>query len=65
MTCERCWDDAFKEARTLGGTQVERYQNLVVERSKWPGQVRLCEAYRNARIVQETLASHQGGPDAQ
>jgi hypothetical protein len=27
--CETCWDEAFRQSRMLGGSQVDRYQRLM------------------------------------
>jgi hypothetical protein len=36
MTCEKCWADAYKAARLLGGDQVEHYHRLLRERAGAP-----------------------------
>lgn len=34
--CETCWADAFIRSRALGGSQVEHYERLLVERADDP-----------------------------
>ena len=29
--CETCWNEAWRQAQMLGGTQVEHYQRLIAE----------------------------------
>ena len=30
--CERCWSDAYRLSRCIGGHQVDHYRNLLAER---------------------------------
>lgn len=32
--CEDCWGDAYARARMFGGSQVEHYHELLVERAE-------------------------------
>ena len=34
--CEKCWNDAYVLSRTLGGSQADRYQQLLKERKDNP-----------------------------
>jgi len=34
--CEKCWGDAYRRERDLGGSQAEHYHNLLAERQDNP-----------------------------
>ena len=36
MACEKCWNDAYVRARTLGGHQADHYRRLLEERKDVP-----------------------------
>jgi hypothetical protein len=36
MVCEKCWQDAAERVMLLGGSQVERYRELLKEREENP-----------------------------
>lgn len=34
--CERCWSDAYRLSRSVGGHQVDHYERLLIERADDP-----------------------------
>lgn len=34
VACEQCWSDAYMRSRMLGGSQVEHYNALLIERAE-------------------------------
>lgn len=45
MACERCWDDAFKASKMLGGSQADHYRRLLNERDGVESEMVKCGAY--------------------
>lgn len=46
--CEKCWQDAYVRARTLGGSQADHYRALLAERADHP-----CPAQLSAQYVRD------------
>lgn len=49
MSCERCWDDAFKEVALLGGSQADRYTAIMNRRTGDDAEQALCDDYNRKR----------------